>query len=59
MICRRSCRKNVPILFFSSLSAEVLFLDDEHNCTPTDLASFQQQSVACEEMMEGHAQVAL
>ena len=43
---------------FSSISAEVLFLDDEHTGCSTDWQVFRQQSVACEKMMEHHAQVA-
>ena len=42
---------------FASLSAEMLFLDDDETDNSTDLASFQQQNVAYVEMMEGYAQV--
>ena len=40
MIHDQFCIMYAPILFFASLSAEMLFLDDDENDSPTDLASF-------------------
>ena len=39
MIHHQFCKKYAPILF-ASLSAEMLFLDDDETDNPTDLASF-------------------
>ena len=40
MIHHQFCKKYAPILFFASLSAEMLFLDDDETDNPTDLATF-------------------
>ena len=56
-----ACHDASPVLWkicttslLSSLCAEILFLDDEHTGTPTDLTSFLTKA-ACVGMREGCA----